>query len=204
MRLLFQNHNDVALQHVRYLLSLALIDYLLAISHTFHDVNNELFLLHDNLATAALTTVLLVCAALTAAFVTRLLHLNLHEAHVLKHLDLSLALALRASLGFAAFGAGALALFAVDIPVYVKVLGGSHIELFETHREINLVLGSFHALITAALVALNLVFALLVVDLPLLIVGEHLVRSVDFGELLSCFFITYKHVGTKQRLAMQN
>lgn len=83
MRLLFQNHDDVALQHVGYLLALALIDYLLAICHTFDDVNNELFLLLDDLATAALTAVLLVCTALTAALVTRLLHLNLHEAHVL-------------------------------------------------------------------------------------------------------------------------
>ena len=109
---------------------------------------------------------------------------------------MSLALTLRASLGFAALGTGALALFAVDVPVYVKVLRGSNIELLEAHREVNLVLWSLHALIAATLVALNLVLALLVVDLPLLIVGEHFVRSVDFGELLSCFFITYLQVKT--------
>ena len=122
MRLLLELDHDVALDHIRDLLSLLLVDDLLHVLHTFLDVQGERLCVHHDLLTATSCAILLIHAPFSLALRAGLLHLHLHEAHVLDNFDSALALALGASFGLATFSTTALALGAVDVPLHIERL----------------------------------------------------------------------------------
>lgn len=129
MWLLFEYHNDVTLKHVRHLFALSLKQYFLVVRHTLLNTNLECLRLYDHFLAAACLTVFLIGAAFASTLVTRLLHLHLHESHVLSHRHRPLAFALGASLGLAALGARALALGAVDVASDAELLLRAIVEL---------------------------------------------------------------------------
>ena len=115
MGLLAQQDYDVSLDHVGDLLTLALVDYLLVVSCPLDYLKIKVLSFLDDLASFTLSTVFLVHSSLSTALVARLLHLHLHETHVLYHFHHSLALALIASHRLSTLGTRSLALSAVDV-----------------------------------------------------------------------------------------
>ena len=190
VRLLLEHNNNITLQHVRYLLALSLVDNLLIVSHALVDIDHEGLWFENNLLAPTSRAVFLISAALAPALTARLLHLHLHEAHVLHNLFLAATFALRASLSLATLSTTALAFGAVDIPAHGHFLVCAIVELFQSDLKFHFILWSLHAIVTAALVTLNLILTLRVVDLTLNIICEHFKRSVDLCELLCSLLIT--------------
>ena len=189
--LLLESNNDVALEHVWYLLSLTLEDYLLPVCHSLRDVYLESFWLHLDFAPLASGTVFLIGAPFTFAFIARLLHLHLHKAHVLDNFDLSRALALWTGLGFAALSTRTFAFGAVDVPLHCEFLANAIVQFVKGHLKADFALWPLHPIVASALVSLDLVLALLIINLFLNFVSENLMSSVDLCELLSRILIAY-------------
>ena len=174
VRLLLQYDNNIALQHVRHLFTLSLIHHLLVIGGSLGDVNYESLGFTDDLPAPTRRTVLLICASLALALVTGLLHLHLHEPHVLNDLHHARALALGTRLGFASFSSASLALTAVYVPADGHLLVDPIVQLLKSDFQVYFILRSFHAIVSTSLVAFYLILSLSVIDLSLDIVSEHL------------------------------
>lgn len=168
--LLLQLDHDVTLDHIRHLLSLLLVQDLLHVQHTFLDIERQCLGVHNDLLTTASTTVFLVHATLSLALRARLIHLHLHEAHVLDHLHHPLSLTLGAGLGLAALSTTTFTFGAVDVAVDVELFLATSVELFKSHRVLKLMLGAFPAVVTSPFVAFDLIFTLSVVDLSLVLI----------------------------------
>lgn len=191
MRRLFENQYDVSLKHVGNLLALSLIHNFLFVGHAFINVYSEcLWLLIDFFA-LAINTVFLVDSTLTFAFVTVLLCLHLHEAHILHYFDDTLPFAFCAGLGFSTFGATTLASGTVDVPLNGNFFNDSIVKFFESYGEINFVLWALLALIAPSFMAFNFIFSLLIINLSFDFVSENFISTIDFCELLRSILITY-------------
>lgn len=79
-----------------------------------------------------------------------LLHLHLHETHVLYHCHDSLTIALRARFCSSSFSATTLALRAVDISTDVEFFLDSIVELFKRHLKVKLVLWALPPIVSAS------------------------------------------------------
>jgi len=165
MLVLLNLHDDVTLEHVGDLLSLALKDNLFVVHHALNDVHSESCWLLDDLLAFAFNAVLLVHFAFTATFIASLLHLHLHEAHVLVHGDSSSSTAFGACFCLSTLSAATFTLCAVDVPFNCEVFLHSIVKFFKSHSEIKLVLRALHTIVATTFVALNFVFTLLVIDL---------------------------------------
>ena len=185
-----KDHDNIALKHIGDLLSLALEDDLLVIRHAFLDVHRQRFGLLHHLLPPALDAVFFIDSALASALIARLLHLHLHEAHVLSDAHSALSIALLALFGLATLGTTALALPAVNIPFHREVFLNAIVELFQRDAELKLVLGALLSVASPALIPVNLVFTLLVIDLALRVISQNLQRSVNSRELLCSILVT--------------
>ena len=159
---------------------------------------------HDFL-TSASRTVFFIGATLASTLVTGLLHLHLHESHVLSHRHRALSIALGTGLCFASFSTRAFTLGTVDISLNLDLLLYSVVEVFERDLELELVLWSLSSVVTPTLVPFNLILALLVVNLAFYVICQYLFRPADLTELLSSLFVTYHKkqdlLGTLQKNA---
>ena len=126
---LLEHHHDVALHHVGHLLTLAFKDNLFIISHAFFNVHGERLWLHDYLLSFANLAILLIHSALTLALGAGLLHLHLHETHVLHHFHHALSITILASFSLSTFGSAAFALLAVYVALDREVFLDAHVEL---------------------------------------------------------------------------
>ena len=148
--LLLQHDNDVALQHIWHLFTLSLEDDPLLVSHAFRDVNCDRLLVLDDFFALAGFAVFLVDLTTSCTLVARLLHLHLHESHVLGHRNLAFSLALGALLLLAALGTGALALAAVDVAIDVELHLGPGVQLLQRHLQLQAVLWTLSAIVDFA------------------------------------------------------
>ena len=103
----------------------------------------------------------------------------------------ALSITLLALFGLATLGTAALTLPAVNIPFDREVFLNAIVELFQRDTEIKLVLGALLPIAAPALVPVNLILTLLVIDLALRIICQHFQRSVNPCELLCSILITY-------------
>ena len=103
----------------------------------------------------------------------------------------ALSIALCTLFGLSTFGTAALALLAVNIPFHGEVFLNAIVELFECDAELKLVFWALLSIAAPALVPVNLVLTLLVIDLALRIIAQHLQRPVYSCELLCSILITY-------------
>ena len=184
MRLLFEYHYDIALKHVWNLLTLAFEYNFFFVHHSFVDVNCECLRFLYYLLAPTFVAVLLVDSSLTFASLAWLLHLHLHETHILHYFDHSLSIALVASFCLATFSTATLAFITVDVPLDGNFFNDSVVQFLQSYREINFVLRALHTIVTSSLVTFDFIFALLIIDLTLDIVGQHLVSPVNLCELL--------------------
>jgi len=171
MRILLNLHDNVTLKHVGYLLSRALKDNTLFVRHALNNIHGQSLGFLNDLLASALNTVLLIHPAFATTFVACLLHLHLHEAHVLVYSDSSSSTAFRASFGLTTLSAATLAFCTVDVPFDCEVLLHTIVEFVESDFELQLVLGSLHAIVSTTFVAFNLFLALLVIYLAFSIIG---------------------------------
>ena len=125
MLFLFQHEYDVALDHVRNLLSFLLKRYSIAILHPLLDVKSKRFaFLHDPFAFTRFT-VFCIDSSFATTLITWLLHLHLHHAHVYSlHGDTS-PFTNWAFFSFTAFSARTLAFAAVYVSIDVERLSHS-------------------------------------------------------------------------------
>ena len=191
MRRLLELQDYVTLQHVRHLLTQSLVYNLLFVYHSWYNLQVEPFLLHDDLSATADLAILLVRASFALALATGLLGLYLHEAHILRHPNHALAFTLWACLCLAAFSSTALASRTVDVSAHIELLKHACVELLERNFHVNFTLRPLHPIVTTSLVPLDLILALLIVDLPLGLVCQHFVGSIYLRELLCSIFITW-------------
>ena len=183
------------MEHVGYLLTNAFVHNLLTVSHALRDVNIENLWLLNNFLSFAQVAVLLIDSTFALALITRLLHLHLHESHILDHFDLTSSFTLSTILRLSAFSATALAFAAVDVPLDRELFLSSIVYFLKGNFQVELVFRALHAVVSSPFVTFNFIDALLVVNLTLGVVKEHFLSPVDLGELLSCFFITRVFVG---------
>jgi len=113
--LLFQNQYNVALQHVGHLLTLSLVDNFFLMHHSLLDIDCECFRFLNDFLSSAVSAVLLVNSAFTFTFIARLLHLHLHEAHILHDFDHTLSFAFIASFGLSPLSSATLAFLTVYV-----------------------------------------------------------------------------------------
>ena len=188
-----QNHDDVTLKHVGHLFTLAFKDNFFVISHALHDVHCQCFRLHHNFFPLTLSAVLLIYSALTTTFLARLLHLHLHEAHILSDTDLTLSIALLTCFSLSSLGSTTLAFLTINVPLHREVFLYAIIEFLQRNTKFELIFRSLHSIAATALVPIYLIFALLVIYLPLCIISKHFQRPVDSRELLCRFLIAYSN-----------
>jgi len=133
------------------------------------------------------------CPAFACALVAGLLHLHLRDSHVHHLQDDTAAFARRALLGLSAFSAGPSAAGTVDIPIDVEGLSSAIIQLRQPHIELELVRGTLSPVVLFAtlFVSLDSLLTLCVVDIPLGLISENLIRSIDLLKLLGCRLITW-------------
>ena len=78
------------------------------------------------------------------------------------------------------------------------------VQFLKSYREINFVLRALHTIVTSSLVTFDFIFALLIIDLTLDIVGQHLVSPVNLCELLCSFLVARVLSGWYSREAFLN
>lgn len=96
--------------------TLSLIHNFLFVGHAFINVYSERLWLLIDFFPSAICTVFLVDSTLSFAFVTVLLRLHLHEAHILHYFDDTLTFTFLACLGLSTFSAATPACRTVDVP----------------------------------------------------------------------------------------
>ena len=101
---LLQVENNVALEHVRNLLTLSLENHCVAVLHAWLDMHEEGLRLLDNFLSAAVLTIAFVHPTSATTFLAGLHYLHLHEAHVHLLLDLPLAFTVGTCLLLTALG----------------------------------------------------------------------------------------------------
>lgn len=167
MRLLLDCKNYVTLDHVGHLLAhLFKLDGV-AILHASLHINTEQLLFVHQPASPAVRTLFCECFALALTLGALLLHFHLHHAHVDPLRGLPSALTLLADLHLAALSASALTLAAIHLAIDVEVRVSPVVQLLESGFDRQFLRGSFlpAVLISSLLEPINLIEALLVVDL---------------------------------------
>jgi hypothetical protein len=114
---LLESKDDVTLEHVQHLLSLSFEFNLVAARHASLYLHDELFTFLDDSLALAVLAVLGVNLAFALALATRLLSLELHEAHVNELNCDTLSFTFRAGLAITTLGPAPLALRAVHVAI---------------------------------------------------------------------------------------
>ena len=176
--------NDIALNHVRNLFShLFEFDCVASFHAPLHIDTKQLLLVHES-PTAAVRALFRECFPFTLALGTLLLHFHLHHAHVNSLRCLASAFTLITNLHLSAFSACTLAFTAVNLAIDVEVRLSPDVQLLKRGLNSKLLSGAFltSVLVSALFESLNLIDALLVVNLPFGLVGQHFIGSGHFGE----------------------
>ena len=192
MRLLIDHGDNVTLEHVGHLFSLSLKYYLFFVGHALFDVDCEGFCFIGYFAASTLSTILLILTSFAFAAITSLLHLKLHESHVLQNFHRALSLALFACYSLSTFSSRAFALRAVHISIYSELLLGAFVKLFQSYREIYFALRTFHSIVSSSFVSIYFVLTLLVIDLSFYFIRENFICTIYLCKLFCGVLITYK------------
>ena len=185
MRRLLDYKSDVALNHVWPLLALPLKDDRVAGLHAPLHVYVEGLGFGDHPTPAAAGALLCEYFSLALAGAAWLLHLHLHHAHVDFLDDLAGALAGGTGLEVAPLCPAALALGTVDVALHRKLGVGPYVQLLQSRFDRHFVVRALLPLVPALFEPFNLLFALLVVNLPLGFIRQNLIRPGYFGEFAS-------------------